>query len=135
MENVISYNSLGMTKMGKVPAPQQQSREGSGFLSSPKWPLAALPPLPGLHWRLSKQSLKLPLKSLSQTSTSQQLPLQQPLKDSSLPGDEGFQRRASSPKCNLNPPLALLTVQDLQLFLWLRTQENQPNRHQRAANN
>lgn len=131
-KNNYSYSCLGMvmTKMGKVPAPQQQSREGSGFLSSPKWPRAVPPPLLGLQSPLSKQSLQLLLKSLAQTLTSQQRParlgLQQALRDSSPQGDGGLQKRTSSPKCNLNPPSSLPTVQDLQLILQLRTRLNKP---------
>lgn len=127
MYNNCSYDCLEMvmTKMGKVPTPQQQSREGRGFLSSPKLPQAAPPSLLGRQSPLSKQFLKLLLKSLMQTLTSQQLPaklrLQQPLRDCSPQGDGGLQKRASSPKRNLNPPLSLLTVQDLQLLLQLRT--------------
>lgn len=134
MHNNYSSYCLGMvmTKMGKVPAPQQQSREGSGFRSNPRWPLAAPPPLLGSP--LPRQSL---LKS--QTLTSQQRParlrLQQPLRVSSLQGDGELQKTASSPKCSRNPPSSLLTVQDLQLFLQLRTHRNKPFYQRTAANN
>ncbi len=132
-KNNYSYCCLGMVmiKMGKVPAPPQQSREGSGFLSSPEWPQAASPPLLGRQSPLSRQSLKLLLKSQAQTLTSQR----QPLLDSSLQGDGDLQKRASSPKCNLNPPSSLLTVQDLQLYLQLRTRLNRPICQRTASNN
>lgn len=127
MYNNYSFDCLGMvmTKMGKGPAPRQQSRGGSGLLSSPKWPQVAPPLLLGRRSPPPRQFPKLRLKSLPQTMRSQRhlakLRLHRPLRDSSPQGDGGFQKRASSSKCNLNPSLPLLTVQDLQLFLQLRT--------------
>ncbi len=127
-----------MTKMERVPALQQQSRDGSVFLSSPKWLQVVPPPSLGRQSLRSKQFQKVPLKSVCQTLTSHQhpakLPLQQPLKDFSLQGDGGVQKRASNPTCNLNPPSSLLIVQSLLLFLLLRTRKNKPIYLQTVAN-
>lgn len=117
------YLEMVMTKMERVPAPQQQSRDGSGSPSSPKSPLA------GLLWLLERRSLlsrlrlKLPsqIRSMPSQYLRATLQLQKSRKDPCHQGTGGFQKRANRPKPNPNPPLFLLIVQNYQSLLRLRT--------------
>lgn len=120
-------SGMEMTRMWKVPAPQLRSREGSGYLSSLKWPQGAPPPL--LEGPLSSPLLRPSLAQLLNQQPSPTLRLQQPLRDSSPRGDGGLQKTTRSLKFNLHPPSTLTP----QLFLQLTTLYNEPICQETAA--
>lgn len=127
---------MAMTKTGKVPTPQQQSRDGSGFLSSPKWPQAAPPPFCGHQSPLSRQPHKLLLKFLHRALKSHphldKPRRQQPPWDFSPQGGGGAQKIAGRPERLSKPLSSPLTAQDSQLFLpW--TRQNNPLQQLKAA--